>query len=80
MTRPVKQLLDFSRVCLGPGEEAEVSFQLDADRAAFIGRDLQRIVEPGEIDILVGRSASDLPCQARVLLTGPTRVVDHKDG
>jgi len=80
VTRPVKQLVDFSRVCLDPGEEAEVSFRLDADRAAFTGRDLQRIVEPGEVEILVGRSASELPCQARVLLTGPTRVVDHKDG
>ena len=80
VTRPVKQLVDFSRVCLDPGEEAEVSFRLDADRAAFTGRDLQRIVEPGEVDILVGRSASDLPCQGRVLLTGPTRFVDHKDG
>ena len=59
-------------------EEAEVSFRLDADRTAFTGRDLQRIVEPGEVDILVGRSAGDLPCQARVLLTGPTRVVDHR--
>ena len=79
VTRPVKQLVDFSRVALGPGEEAEVSFRLHADRTAFTGRDLQRIVEAGEVDILVGRSASDLPCQARVLLTGPTRLVDHKD-
>jgi beta-xylosidase len=79
VARPVKQLVGFSRVCLGPGKEAEVSFRLHADRTAFTGRDLQRIVEPGQVDILVGRSAGDLPCQARVLLTGPTRVVDHQD-
>jgi beta-glucosidase len=35
------------------------------DRTAFTGRDLQRILEPGELDILVGRSAGDLPCRAR---------------
>jgi Fibronectin type III-like domain len=79
-TRPVKQLARFNRVCLSPGEEAEVSFRLDAGQTAFTGGDLQRIVEPGEVDILVGRSASDLSCQARVRLTGPTRVVGHKHG
>jgi beta-xylosidase len=79
VTRPVKQLGGFTRVCLSPGEETEVSFRLDAERTAFTGRDLQRIVEAGDVDILVGRSASDLPCQARVRLTGPTLVVGHKD-
>ena len=75
VTRPVKQLGGFTRVCLNPGEEAEVSFRLDADRTAFTGRDLQRIVEAGEVKILLGRSASDLSCQARVRPTGPTLVV-----
>jgi hypothetical protein len=79
VTRPVKQLADFRRVTLGRGEETEVSFRLTADQTAFTGRDLQRIVEPGEIDILVGRSAGDLPCRTRVLLTGPARVVDHSN-
>src|SRR4029450_4269729 len=64
VTRPVKQLVDFSRICLGPGEEAEVSFRLDADRTAFTGRDLRRIVEPGQVDILVGRSAGGRPGQS----------------
>jgi beta-glucosidase len=78
VTRPVKQLVGFARVGLGPGEEVELSFRLPADRTAFTGRDLQRMVEPGDVDLFVGRSAGDLPCQARVRLTGPTRIVDHR--
>jgi beta-glucosidase len=46
-----------------------------ADRTAFTGRDLRRVVEPGEFDVLVGTSSADLPCQRRLRLTGTPRVV-----
>ncbi len=41
----------------------------------FTGLDLHRIVEPGRIEVLVGRSAADLPCSASFELVGPLRVV-----
>ncbi|WP_432927440.1 glycoside hydrolase family 3 N-terminal domain-containing protein [Microbispora sp. CA-135349] len=77
VTRPVRQLTGFARVRLEPGESARASFAVHADRTAFTGRDLRRIVEPGDIDVLVGTSASDLPCRGRVRLTGPLRHVGH---
>jgi len=49
-----------------------------ADRTAFTGQHLQRIVEPGDLDVLVGTSAADLPCRGRIRLTGPVRVVGHE--
>jgi beta-glucosidase-like glycosyl hydrolase len=75
VTRPVKQLSGFARVALEPGKAAEVSFAVHADRTAFTGRDLQRIVEPGEVDVLIGTSAAKLPCRGQVRLTGPVRIV-----
>ncbi len=75
VTRPVRQLVGFARVHLEPGEAVDVRFTLHADRTAFTGRDLQRIVEPGEFDVLVGTSSADPACQARLRLTGPLRVV-----
>ncbi len=77
VTRPVKQLAGFVRVPLEAGVDAEVSFSVHADRTAFAGRNLQRIVEPGEVEVLVGTSAVDLPCRAVIRLTGPVRVVGH---
>lgn len=77
VTRPVRALTGFARVRLEPGTAARVRFRVHADRTAFTGRDLRRIVEPGEIDVLVGTSAADLPCRGRVLLTGQQRVVGH---
>jgi beta-xylosidase len=77
VTRPVRQLIGFARVPLRPGASAEVRFSVHADRTAFTGRDLTRIVEPGEIEVYAGTSADDLPCRATVRLTGPLRTVGH---
>jgi beta-xylosidase len=75
VTRPVKQLVGFVRVALDAGEAVEVAFRVHADRTAFAGPDLQRVVEPGDVDVLIGTSASDLPCRARIRLSGPLRRV-----
>jgi beta-glucosidase-like glycosyl hydrolase len=77
VTRPVRQLAGFARVRLDPGAGAVVRFSVHADRTAFAGRDLRRIVEPGDVEVLVGTSATQLPCQGSFRLTGPTRVVGH---
>jgi beta-xylosidase len=40
-------------------------------------RELERIVEPGDLEVLVGTSAAHLPCRGTVRLTGPLRIVGH---
>jgi beta-glucosidase len=77
VTRPVKQLVGFARIRLALGERRDVRFRVHADRTAFTGRDLSRVVEPGDIEVMAGTSASDLPCRGTVRLTGPIRVVGH---
>jgi beta-glucosidase len=77
VARPVKQLAGFARVGLAPGEGAEVRFRVHADRTAYPNRDLERVVEPGDLEVMVGTSAADLPCRGRVRLTGGLRVVGH---
>lgn len=75
VTRPVLQLTGFARVRLEPGASTVATFTVPADRTAFTGRDLRRVVEPGDIEVFVGASASDLPCRGRIRLTGPLRHV-----
>jgi beta-glucosidase len=48
-----------------------------ADRTAYPNRKLEWIVEPGDIEVMVGTSAADLPCRGRVRLAGTLRVVGH---
>jgi beta-glucosidase len=77
VARPVRQLAGFARVGLAPGEGVEARFRVHADRTAYPNRKLEWIVEPGDIEVMVGTSAADLPCRGRVRLTGPLRVVGH---
>lgn len=76
VTRPVRALIGFARLDLPAGASAVVDFEVHADRTAFTGVDLRRIVEPGEIVLSVGHSSEDLPLTARAQLRGPVRRVD----
>jgi beta-glucosidase len=77
VARPVRQLAGFARVGLASGEGVDVKFRVHADRTAYPNRTFEWVVEPGDIEVLVGTSASDLPCRGRVRLTGSLRVVGH---
>jgi beta-glucosidase len=67
VTRPVKELKDFARVRLEPGEATTVVLDITPDSLAFHGLDMRFAVEPGEFDIMVGTSSRDEDLQ-RVLL------------
>jgi beta-glucosidase len=75
VVRPVKQLTGFRRVSLEPGEAVDVRFEVHADRTAFHDRAFRRVVEPGELEVLVGSSSASLPCRGTVRLTGSLREV-----
>jgi beta-glucosidase len=58
VTRPVKELRGFERVTLKPGESKRVTFTLGPDELSLIDRRMQRVVEPGRFDVMVGTSAT----------------------
>ena len=59
VTRPVKELKDFARVSLKPGESKTLTFEITPEKLAFYNRKMNRIVEPGEFIVMVGASSSD---------------------
>ncbi|MFC8732598.1 glycoside hydrolase family 3 N-terminal domain-containing protein [Luteimicrobium sp. NPDC057192] len=75
VTRPVAQLLGYRRLHLEAGESAVVELRVPTTRLAFAGRDLARVVEPGEIDLWVGTSAVR-DVQVRTRLVGDVHHVD----
>ncbi|HEY7483657.1 MAG TPA: glycoside hydrolase family 3 N-terminal domain-containing protein [Streptosporangiaceae bacterium] len=75
VVRPVHWLAGWAKVRLAPGESVRVEFTVHADRTSFTGLDLRRIVEPGVIEVAVGRSSADLPLTGSFTLDGPTRVL-----
>lgn len=52
-----KELKLFRRVTLEPGETRRVAFDLPVDSCTSVNGDAQRIVEPGEFEVLVGHSS-----------------------
>ncbi len=75
VVRPLKQLIGFQKVDLGPGESKRLTFTVHADRLSFTGADHQRIVEPGEILLAAGRSSEDRLDPIPVTVTGERRIV-----
>lgn len=61
ITRPVKELKDFKRVDLKPGETTTIKFNLPASALAFYGYDLTNNVEPGEFKVWVGPNSAEGP-------------------
>ncbi|MDR0849642.1 MAG: glycoside hydrolase family 3 C-terminal domain-containing protein [Propionibacteriaceae bacterium] len=76
VTRPVRTLIGYARVPLAAGASAEVDFEVHADRTAFTGVDLKRVVEPGWVTLFAGPSSGETPLAARVELVGNLRVVE----
>ena len=58
-TRPVKELKDFTRVTLKPGEKKTVTFTVTPDKLAYWNRNMQYGVEKGEFEIMIGSSSQD---------------------
>lgn len=54
ITRPVKELKGFKKVCLMPGEEREIEFVLGRDQLGFYNKEMKFVVEPGAFMVWVG--------------------------
>jgi beta-glucosidase len=68
--RPVRELKAFARVALGPSERAKVRVAIPVDMLNFSDDHGERIVEPGEFDIMVGSSSRDIHLTAMVTVVG----------
>ncbi len=60
VTRPVKELKGFRRITLQPGETQAVEFTLTSDELSFLNENMERIVEPGMFEVMVGGSSVEV--------------------
>lgn len=77
VVQPVQRLVGYLRVPLEAGEARRIGVTVPADVAAFTGRDGRRVVEPGELEVRLAASSTDVRFTVRAELTGPARQVDH---
>jgi beta-glucosidase len=71
VTRPVKELRGFERVALAPGERKTVTFKVGPAALRFTNERMERVVEPGLFDLMVGTSS-------KTAATAPLEVVERR--
>jgi beta-glucosidase-like glycosyl hydrolase len=76
LVRPVKELKAFARVTLGTKQRAVINFTIPVDMLNFTNTENERVVEPGEFEILVGASSSDIKLNGKIEVTGEDRVLE----
>lgn len=59
VTRPVKELKDFQKVTLLPGESRRVIFRLPVNQLTFLDQELHSIIEPGLFKVWIGPNSSE---------------------
>ncbi|NDJ75940.1 MAG: beta-glucosidase [Chloroflexi bacterium] len=77
VTRPVQELKGFVRILLEPGEKKTVTFTLPVAMLGFYNREMAFVVEPGEIEVMVGSSSADIRARRRFTITGDVTPVPH---
>lgn len=60
IVRPVKELKDFRKIMLQPGQSKTVTFTIDNQKLAFYHHNLEFKSEAGEFDIMIGSSSEDI--------------------
>lgn len=70
--RPVQELKGYQRLTLQPGETRKLTFHLPVDQLAFYDNDLNLILEPGQINVMVGSASDDIRlCGAFEIIGAP---------
>jgi beta-glucosidase len=80
VTRPVLELKSFARVSLDPGATKTLRFDVPIGQLGFYDRNLEYVVEDGEIEFLVGNSSADLVSAGHVLVKAAGIVEKAFDG
>jgi beta-glucosidase len=68
--RPVKELKGFIRLTLQPGERKNITFHLPVDQLAFYDNELNLVIEPGRIYLMLGSSSDDIRLKGEFTITG----------
>lgn len=68
VTRPVKELKDFQKVYLKPGESKKLTFIIDKDKLSFYDQQMQWKAEAGDFKLMVGNASDHIELQQNFTL------------
>lgn len=68
--RPVKELKDFKKIFLQPGESKVITFKIDKEKLSFYNEKLEWITQPGKFTLMIGSSSDDIRLKQEFELIG----------
>ncbi|WP_067819813.1 glycoside hydrolase family 3 N-terminal domain-containing protein [Actinomadura kijaniata] len=78
-TRPARQLLAFTRVAVAAGASRRVRMTAPVNALALVDRTGRLVLEPGEVQLMIGASSSDIRCRTSARIVGAlTEVPPHE--
>ena len=72
-TTPVQELKRFAKVGLKPSEGRTIEFVLTGPDLSIIGADMNRVIEPGDVEVMIGASSEDIRLRGRFSVAGDAR-------
>ena len=70
MTRPSRTLSGFRRITLAPGEQKTLTFHLKMNQLGYYNENMEFVVEPGTLDVMISDGADCVLLKESVQLTG----------
>jgi beta-glucosidase len=65
VVRPVKELKDFTKLLLQPGESKTVRFVINKEKLSFYNQQLKWGTEPGSFGLMIGSASDDIRLKSR---------------
>ncbi|MCD8035712.1 MAG: fibronectin type III-like domain-contianing protein, partial [Alistipes sp.] len=74
-----KNLRGFDRVHLKAGETRRVTMQVRPQDLSLLNEQMERVVEPGDFEVLIGASSTDIRLKATVTVEGEGAVAQKEE-
>jgi beta-glucosidase len=72
--RPMKELKGYARLTLEPHQSKIVTFHLPVDQLAFYDADVNLVLEPGRIFVMLGSSSDDIRLRGEFEIVGAAKM------
>lgn len=74
VTQPIIRLIHFQPVSLAPNETKELHFTVDENDLSMLDKEMNRIIEPGDFRLMIGRSCKDIRLKTTLTVDNPETV------
>lgn len=76
---PVKKLVGFKRIYLESGKDVKINIKIPVNLLALYNKEMRKIVEPGEIRLMLGSSSEDIRLNGFFIIEGDIEEIDESE-